>query len=95
MGIQVVLESLGAEGTWHEIARSLTDDRGRIVEWPGGPAIGRGTYRLLISVGAYFAARGTKSLFTEIPIVFEVDAEEHYHIPVLVSPYAYTTYRGS
>ena len=55
-----------------------------------------GVYRITFGTGAYFAARGSASFYPEVTITFEMTArDEHYHVPLLLSPYAYSTYRGS
>jgi 5-hydroxyisourate hydrolase len=55
-----------------------------------------GVYRITFGSGAYFAARGTASFYPEVTVTFEVTGPgEHYHVPLLLSPYAYSTYRGS
>lgn len=78
-----------------EVARGTTDDGGRIAGGFGGllaPAV----YELRFEAGAYFAARGTPTLYGIIPVRFRIEGErQHYHIPLLLSPFGYTTYRGS
>jgi len=60
----------------------------------GEPA--QGVYRITFGSGSYFAERGTASFYPEITVTFEVSSPaEHYHVPLLLSPYGYTTYRGS
>ncbi len=56
-----------------------------------------GTYRLRFDVGAYFATQpgGDEAFYPYIDIVFQIRDVEHYHVPLLVSPFGYTTYRGS
>ncbi len=55
-----------------------------------------GTYRLVFDTGAYFRANGVEPFFPEVTVVFEVrDADQHYHVPLLLSPFGYSTYRGS
>ncbi len=69
---------------------------GRLAGWlpEGQPAAG--VHRLTFDTGGYFAGRGVTTLYPEVTITFEVlDAAEHFHLPILLSPYAYTTYRGS
>src|SRR4029453_9848165 len=61
---------------------------------PGG--LGAGVHRLVFATGEYFAATGQTGFYPEVPVVFEVtDGERHYHVPLLLSPYAFSTYRGS
>ncbi len=61
-----------------------------------GPEFGPGTYELVFQAGAYLAHRGADAFLDEVVIRFRVAApDEHYHVPLLLSPYGYTTYRGS
>jgi 5-hydroxyisourate hydrolase len=71
-----------------------TDDDRRIADLYTGEL--SGLYRLRFDTAAYFAKNGTPGFYPEIVIAFEIDdAAARYHIPVLLSPYAYSTYRGS
>jgi 5-hydroxyisourate hydrolase len=82
---------------------AVTDDDGRIAELGHrGPAGGAyataqpGLHRLRFGTGAYFAARGIETFYPEVTITFEVtDPAGKYHVPLLLSPYSYSTYRGS
>ncbi len=82
---------------WTEISRHATNVDGRVAALTQpGSLVAAGTYRLLFDVGAYFEQRGIESFYREIVIEFIVrDAAEHYHVPLLVSPFGYSTYRGS
>ena len=93
-GVRVVLERLG-EGAWERVGRGQTDDDGRVGEL--GPAeLEPGTYRVVFAVEEYFAGSGTPTFYPEVVIVFTPDdPAAHYHVPLLLSPYAYSTYRGS
>ena len=94
--VAVVLETHSPGGSWSEVARGVTDTDGRLRDWPAAKALVAGTYRLVFDTRAYFATRKVASLYPQIVIVFEVrDAQEHYHIPLLLSPFGYSTYRGS
>lgn len=80
-----------AEGT-EPIRSGRTDADGRIAGWETTP----GDHRLVFGTGAWFAARGTASFYPEVVIAFSVaEADRHYHVPLLLSPFAYSTYRGS
>lgn len=93
-GIGVLLEHKGETG-WTEIATGTTNDDGRIADL-GPERLASGTYRLTFAVADYFAATGTPTFYPEITVTFAVDQDEqHYHVPVLLSPFAYSTYRGS
>ena len=83
--------------TWTDVSRAVTDKDGRVTGLlpPAGQA-GAGGYRLTFDVGEYFRARGVESFYSTISIDFIVrDAAAHYHVPLLLSPYGYSTYRGS
>jgi 5-hydroxyisourate hydrolase len=94
--IAVILEAQSPGGSWSEVARSATDADGRLRDWPAAKSLPTGMYRLIFDPKPYFAARKITSLYPQIVIVFEVrEAQEHYHIPLLLSPFGYSTYRGS
>lgn len=76
------------------LSEALTDADGRIA--PIGDTLGSGVYRLRFDTAAYFRAHDVPAFYPEIVIAFEItDAASHYHVPVLLSPFAYSTYRGS
>jgi 5-hydroxyisourate hydrolase len=86
-GVSVVLERRTADG-WAEIAARSTDDDGRVPDL--ADSADAGTYRLRFDVADYSA------FFPEIVIAFRItDATAHHHVPLLLSPFAYSTYRGS
>jgi 5-hydroxyisourate hydrolase len=94
-GVAVRLEEVnGADTT--EIARADTDTDGRCPTLTDGLQLETGTYQLRFETGAYFAATGTPTFYPFVVLVFEVtDASAHYHVPLLLSPFAFSTYRGS
>jgi 5-hydroxyisourate hydrolase len=95
-GVAVRLESRAADGTWAPAGAGETDADGRLRDWlaPGVPGAGR--HRLVFGTGAYFAASGVPTFFPEVVVDFEITAPgEHHHVPLLLSPFAYSTYRGS
>lgn len=94
-GVALILERRN-EGTWTELARGLTDSDGRCATLLPPGNIQTGTYRLHFALESYFAASGRESFYPEASVVFRVAAaEEHYHVPLLLAPFAYSTYRGS
>jgi 5-hydroxyisourate hydrolase len=95
-GVAVVLEHR-AEGGYREIGRGETDADGRLRTLvPAGAALAAGTYRITFATGAYHAAQGVTGFYPEVTIAFEVrDPAQHYHVPLLLNPYGYSTYRGS
>ena len=83
------------DARWAEVAAGQTDTDGRVA-LVAGATLATGTYRLAFELTPYFAAHGTSHFFPEASIVFEVRAaEERYHVPLLLSPHGYSTYRGS
>jgi len=91
------VELLIQSGTeWKSIGTGLTDVNGRCNALMGGTKLEAGSYRLLFNAGAYYRERNTETFYSEIPIVFEIlRTEAHYHVPLLLSPFGYSTYRGS
>lgn len=89
----VEIQLLTGDGT--PLAAARTDVDGRVGEL-GPDALPPGSYRVLFSTGDYFATRGQDCFHPVVEVRFTVAADQsHYHIPLLLSPYAYTTYRGS
>ncbi|CAN5336849.1 hydroxyisourate hydrolase [soil metagenome] len=89
-GVAVTLSD--AAGT--TLTTAATNDDGRIASI--ADPLPTGVYRLTFDTGAYFAGRGVPTFYPEVVIVFEItDTDGKYHVPVLLSPYAYSTYRGS
>jgi len=93
-GIEVTLERRASDG-WQWLASERTDTDGRIAGF-GSADLQSGVHRVSFAVAAYFAAQRLATFYPEVVIVFTVAAtNEHYHVPLLLSPYAYSTYRGS
>jgi 5-hydroxyisourate hydrolase len=103
-GLSVRLDSATEHG-WTTLAETRTDEDGRVREAFAGVDLGDaneadgavGRYRLVFDTGEYFAARGVKEFFyPEVAVCFTVtDPAAHYHVPLLLSPFSYSTYRGS
>lgn len=95
-GVEVVLEQASGD-TWKELARAKTDPDGRISAlWPAERTLTRGTYRITFLTAPFFAARRMTTFYPRIEVVFAIDEPgEHYHVPLLLSPFGYSTYRGS
>jgi 5-hydroxyisourate hydrolase len=94
-GLAVVLER--AEGKeWQEMGKEKTNDNGRIDKLlPGDKPMAAGIYRLVFDTGTYFAESKTKTFYPKIVVIFEIiDPKEHYHVPLILSPFGYSTYRG-
>jgi len=95
-GVSVTLE-IQSSGTWRELARGVTSLDGRVGELiPQGTLPERGLYRLSFETGVYFKAQGVLSFHPRVRIEFDIrDPAQHHHVPLLLSPFGYTTYRGS
>jgi 5-hydroxyisourate hydrolase len=95
-GVSVTLEAHGSAG-WKTLATAVTNADGRIRDFlPEGAALATGTYRLRFETAAYFRARGVESFYPHVEVAFIVkDAAQHVHVPLLLSPFGYSTYRGS
>ncbi|WP_405218515.1 hydroxyisourate hydrolase [Agrococcus sp. Ld7] len=90
-GVAVALQ----RGDGSEIAADVTDDAGRIAEL-GPERLEAGTYRLTFAVGDYFNRTDRETFYPVVSIDFSVaDGDQHYHVPLLISPFAYSTYRGN
>ncbi len=94
-GVPVRLEAIDSEGNVSTLAEAVTNDDGRVPEL--GPAeIEAGTFRLTFDTASYFEATSQPTFFPEVALTFRVeDPSQHYHVPVLLSPFALSTYRGS
>ena len=79
------------------LGRGETDADGRLrTLLPAGAALEAGAYRLVFDTGAWFAAQGVEAFYPEVAVDFIIqDAGQHYHVPLLLSPFGYSTYRGS
>lgn len=96
-GVPVVLEVQTTGQLWQALGRGRTDADGRLKNLlPPDTLVTEGLYRLTFDTSAYFAAQGVPDFYPEVSVVFRIhDAAQHYHVPLLLSPYGYSTYRGS
>lgn len=94
-GVAIVLFRQDA-GAFVELGRGKTDEDGRLRTLLDGRPLVRGIYRLDFATRDYFAGQGLACFYPEVSVTFEiVDETSHHHVPLLVSPYGYSTYRGS
>jgi 5-hydroxyisourate hydrolase len=96
-GIPVLLEHLQPDRTWKRVGSGETDQDGRLrTLMDAGAPLMPGTYRLVFETRRYFDAAGAPAFYPSIAVTFDALAgETHYHVPLLVSPFGYSTYRGS
>jgi 5-hydroxyisourate hydrolase len=96
-GMAVSLEARDAAGDWTRLGQGATDQEGRLAGLlPADRHLRAGVHRLTFDTGAWFVDRRLAGFYPEVSIVFEVDdPTQHYHVPLLLSPYGFSTYRGS
>ncbi|QBC43772.1 hydroxyisourate hydrolase [Iodobacter fluviatilis] len=96
VGVTVKLEKQDGKN-WSVLNSGTTNEQGRITAlYPDDKKLEKGVYRVTFQTGEWFAKQKASSFFPEIPVIFTVDAAvPHYHIPLLLSPYGFSTYRGN
>lgn len=96
-GVRVILDKKDASGKWIEIEKGITDQDGRIRTFLklDEKRSNEGVYRFTFLLDEYFKKRGEDTVFPEGVVVFNVVGDAHYHIPLVVTPHAISTYRGS
>jgi 5-hydroxyisourate hydrolase len=103
-GVPVLLERVrdakgdsASDPREQKLGGGTTDEDGRLKDFiAAGGTLGEGTYRLRFDVGDYFAKRARPTFYPEVVVIFRVGpGDEHYHVPLLISPFGYSTYRGS
>jgi 5-hydroxyisourate hydrolase len=96
-GVEVILETQNPDENWEELSRAWTDEDGRVKPFflIASP-LRAGTYRLLFETAPYFSGLGVASFYPQVTVTFRVEHDsQHYHVPLLISPFGYSTYRGS
>jgi 5-hydroxyisourate hydrolase len=95
--VPVRLEKQNSPGDWRILISARTDQDGRCSQLlTEGEDLSAGVYRLIFETASYFAVEKVEALYPSIEVTFQVrDGESHFHIPLLLSPNGYTTYRGS
>jgi 5-hydroxyisourate hydrolase len=94
-GVPVTLSHRGPGGVWAILGSGVTDVDGRVRELSEG-GLAAGVYRLDFNTAHYFEAHGTHGFYPEVSVVFTLpDFGEHLHVPLLLSPYGYATYKGT
>lgn len=96
-GVPVLLQYHLGSGEWEDKAYGVTNLDGRIPDLLSPQTrLEKGTYRLTFSTGDYFKSQTQTGFYPYVPVIFELeDPAQHYHVPLLLSPYGYSTYRGS
>lgn len=95
-GVTVKLEKLNDKTkTWMQVDSKVTDENGRIKDFLDASKSNVGTYRLTFFVADYFKSNRVETFYPFIEVVFQIKDPSHYHVPITLSPYGYSTYRGS
>ncbi|AYG08848.1 hydroxyisourate hydrolase [Pseudomonas fluorescens] len=95
-GVNVTLEKQNGQD-WSKLNTGITNEQGRITAlYPENKVLEKGTYRVTFKTGDWFKEHQSATFFPEVPVIFEADGSvPHYHIPLLLSPYGFSTYRGN
>lgn len=95
-GVSIVLEQWSGNKEWKQLGAGKTNADGRLPNLlPADAILQPGMHRLVFDTASYFKAQGVKGFYPEVTIAFEVTDASHYHVPLLLNPYGYSTYRGS
>jgi len=96
-GMEVVLDRRNSDESWTEVGRGHTNADGRLISLMSDQSLlATGIYRLQFLTGAYFASQSVSGFYPAVQVQFLVDNPAgHYHVPLLLSPFGYATYRGS
>ena len=95
-GVPIRLEHESPPGQWREIGRGVTDADGRLRSLTEGQALAGGTYRITFDTAAYFQSQSREGFYPHVSVTFVVrDPSQHFHVPLLLSPFGFSTYRGS
>jgi hydroxyisourate hydrolase len=94
-GIEVELQAATAGGQWRRLAAATTDEDGRARGLAGPSGAEPGVHRLVFHTAPYLSAAHAGAFFPEVIVTFEIAAEDRLHVPLLLSPFGYSVYRGS
>jgi len=84
------------DDTWKLVAEGITDDDGRIGDLLAeGKVLAEGNYQMVFDTGSYYKEQATKTFYPKVTIEFTVFDKSHYHVPLLLNPFGFSTYRGS
>lgn len=93
--VKISLYKQSDNGDWTFVTEKTTDRNGRINDFLPYTNDNRGIYKLTYHVGPYFESQKQNSFYPFIEVVFEIADENHYHVPITLSPFGYSTYRGN
>ncbi len=94
--VPITLERRGTADQFEPLAQGTTDSDGRLRTLLPDGALVTGIYRLRFDTGGYFGRLGSETFYPCVEVQFEIrNPAQHYHVPLLISPFGYSTYRGS
>jgi 5-hydroxyisourate hydrolase len=94
-GVTIILYQ-GQNDEWTEMARGITNADGRIPDLlPNNKLLQHGIYKMRFETKDYFDKQQVKTFYPFVEIIFDITSNEHYHVPLLLNPFGYSTYRGS
>ena len=95
-GVFIVFEKLTTDGTWKKSGEGKTNSDGRLSDLLASEIkLSTGTYRLIFDTASYYKSIAVKGFYPSVTITFEISDDSHYHVPLLLNPFGYSTYRGS
>lgn len=95
-GVKITLEKMNPDSTWSFVDQKTTDENGRVKDFlEEGTDDSNGIYRLTYHVKPYFERKGIETFYPFIEVAFEISGDKHYHVPITLSPFGYSTYRGN
>lgn len=94
--VKIALQKRDAQNNWLLVEEKITDQNGRVKDFLKQDGKDHtGIYKLTFYTAPYFKSLGQKSFYPFVEVVFELADQEHYHVPITLSPYGYSTYRGN
>lgn len=93
--VAITLEKMMEDKSWKVLSKNTTDLNGRIQNFLPYGTNNNGIYKLTFFTDTYFKSLNQKSFYPFIEVIFQIDDDKHYHVPITLSPYGYATYRGN
>ena len=95
-GVTIQLEKYNPKNKkWSVVDKKVTDNNGRVPDFLPADKVNTGIYKLTYFTQEYFQQKGTESFYPFIDVIFEIKDENHYHVPITLSAFGYSTYRGN
>lgn len=95
-GVPIALAIQTESGDFQSVGSGVTNDDGRVADLLAPGSLQVGTYRIRFDTGTYFAQQSSAGFYPYVDVVFRIEVtDQHYHVPLLLNPFGYSTYRGS